>query len=163
VNGVAKFGPLTPELGYLERFDVILLQETYTTSPENGFELEGFIPYHTLARATRRKPSCGLSTLLKIETFVGGTLRSLPCPADWFQVIRWSKPSDQGILFVNVYLAVHTAGFDVSDARLAVTFLTSLRSDFPGDSVILGGDLNYDPWRTQEQRNSGIPISTKTR
>jgi exonuclease III len=163
VNGAAKLSSLTPVLGFLERFDVVMLQETYTTSPENGFELEGFIPYHVLARVTRSKPSCGLTTLLKINTFVGGTLKPLPCPADWFQVIRWRSSSDRGILFINVYFAVHTTGFDASDARLAISFLTTLRSDYPGDSMFLGGDLNYDPWRTQEQRNSKITIPAKTR
>ncbi len=163
VNGVAKFTALTPELGYLESFDVVLLQETFTTSPENGCELFGFIPFHTLARRTKRRPSCGLTTLLKIDSFAGGTLRSMPSPLDWLQVTRWRRPSDRGILFVNAYVAVHTTGFEVADVRSAISYLETIQADFPSDSLILGGDLNYDPWRTVEHRAAKIQIPQKTR
>jgi hypothetical protein len=139
------------------------LQETFTTSPENGFELIGFIPHHILARPTTRRPSCGLTSLLKIDSFAGGTLRPIPCPVDWLQITRWRQPSDRGLLIVNVYLAIHTSGFEADDARTAIAFLESIINDFPGDQMILGGDLNYDPWRTSEHRALRIPIPQKTR
>jgi hypothetical protein len=160
---VSKFNTVTPELRYLERFDVIFAQETYTTSPENGFDLEGYIPYHVLARQTTRKPSWGLSTLVKISTFVGGTLSPIPSPLDWLQVTRWKWPNDRGVLLINAYVAVHTAGFDVNEVRAAVSFLQCLRSDFPADKAILGGDLNVDIWRLREHRLQGVSIPTKTR
>jgi hypothetical protein len=46
INGAPKFTSLTPELHFMETFDVILLQDTFTLSPENGFDLIGYIPYH---------------------------------------------------------------------------------------------------------------------
>ncbi len=163
VNGVSKFNTLTPELRYLEQFDVIFAQETYTISPENGLELEGYIPYHVLARQTTRKPSWGLSTLVKIGAFVGGSLSPIPSPLDWLQVTRWKWPNDRGVLLINAYVAVHTAGFDINDVRAALSFLQCLRSDFPADKMILGGDLNVDIWRLRDQRHQGLPISQKTR
>jgi hypothetical protein len=67
VQGVQKFTPLTPELGYLEEFDAIFLQETFTTSAENGLDLVGYIPYHVLGRVTGGCPSWGLTMLVKID------------------------------------------------------------------------------------------------
>ncbi len=163
VNGAAKFSALTPELRYLEQFDVVLLQETFTTSPENGLDLAGFIPFHVMGRVTGGCPSWGLSTLLKIDTFVGGTLKPVRSPMDWIQVTRWRTESDRGILFINIYVAVHTAGFTVSDTRAALDFFDSLRADFPADCVLMGGDMNADSWRLVDQRNSGVPISHKAR
>ncbi len=163
VNGISKFTALTPELGYLEKFDVVFLQETYTTSPENGLVLDGFIPFHVLARPTGRKPYWGLSTLVKINAFVGGTLRPIQSPLDWLQVTRWSCPSDRGALLINIYVAVHTAGFDVMDTRAAIDFLRCLRTDFPADSLLMGGDLNVDIWRLAEQRRQGVTIPHKAR
>jgi hypothetical protein len=86
VNGAQKLASYTPELGYLEEFDVILLQETFTTNQEHGLDLPGYIPYHVLGRLTGGRPSCGLTTLLKIGSFVGGTMRAIPSPLDWLQV-----------------------------------------------------------------------------
>jgi exonuclease III len=163
INGAQKFTSLTPELSYMENFDVILLQETFTLSPENGLDLIGYIPYHVLGRLTGGRPSWGLSTLLRIDSFTGGTLRPLPSPMDWLQVTRWRRPSDKGLLIINVYFAVYTDGFQQADSRTAIDFLTTLRSDYPGDGVIMGGDFNYDPWRTDEHRVARIPITSKTR
>jgi hypothetical protein len=163
VNGVPKFGAMTPEVRYLEGFHVIFLQETFTTSPENGFELHGYIPYHVLGQLTGGRPSWGLTTLLKINSFVGGSLKPIPSPFDWLQVTRWRRPSDRGILLVNIYVAVYTRGFDFPDARAATEYLSCLRSDYPGDSLLLGGDLNVDTWRLQSQRSSGLTIPKKIR
>ncbi len=163
VNGVSKFSSLLPELRFLEEFDAVFLQETFTTSPENGFNLAGFIPYHAMGRVTGGCPSWGLTTLLRIDTFVGGTMKPLQSPLDWLQVTRWRSPSDRGILFVNIYVAVHTRGFDATDTSTALDFLASLRADYPADNLLMGGDFNADPWRLLEQRSAGQQISHKAR
>jgi exonuclease III len=163
VNGAAKFDTSFPDREYVGDFDVILLQETYVLSPENGLDLPGFIPFHTLGKTTGHKPHWGLSTLLKIESFVGGALLRIPSPYDWIQITRWRPPSDKGILLINIYVPVHTKGFVRADIDSALDFLGQLRADFPADSLILGGDFNVDHWRLSDQRRNGDVIQHKTR
>jgi hypothetical protein len=163
VNGAAKFSALTPELHYLKQFDIVILQETFTTSPENGIDLTGFIPFHVVGRSTGGCRLWRLSTLLKIDTFVGGTLKQVHSPMDWIQVTRWRTDSDRGILIVDIYVAVHTASFAAADTRAALDYIVSLRADFPADCFLMGGDMYVDGWRLVNQRNSGVSVSQKAR
>ncbi len=163
VNGATKLRQMPPERDFLASFDLILLQETYTLSPELAFELDGFIPHHQLGRYTTRRPSWGLTTLWKIDAIVGGVLCRIPSPADWIVVSRWKWGSDVGLMVVNIYLPIHTNGFGPADADTAITFLGSLRSDFPADHFLLGGDLNVDPWRIHDQRLAGEVIPSRVR
>jgi exonuclease III len=163
VNGAAKLNTQDNERKFLAGFDVVFLQETYSGSSDAVFNLDGYIPHHQLGRPTLRRFQWGVSTLMRIEAFVGGVICRIPCPVDWMVVSRWRTESDLGLLLVNVYHPVHSDGFDVLESQTALAFLSTLRDDFPGDGFILGGDLNIDRWRIQEQRASGQTISTNTR
>jgi hypothetical protein len=94
---------------------------------------------------------------------VGGVLCRIPSPADWILVSRWKWESDVGLLVVNIYFPIHTKGIGPADVDTAVTFLGSLRSDFPADRLLIGGDLNVDPWRICEQRASGQDVPSRVR
>lgn len=90
VNGAAKFRGYYPELQYLQTFDVILLQETFTVDERASLEFDGYITFHTPARPTRRRPQWGMASYFRIASFVGGHLRSVQSPSDWIQVISGS-------------------------------------------------------------------------
>jgi hypothetical protein len=64
---------------------------------------------------------------------------------------------------INTYLPAHSDGFSRQEMNSALAFIDSLRLDFPGDSFLMGGDLNVDKWRTTEQRARGQTITTRTR
>ncbi len=69
---------------------------------------------------------------------------------------RWGTVQNPGILFVNVYLPVHTATVSVAEIEQLDSLVSDLRSQFPADTVIMGGDFNYDPWRAAAQQAQGI-------
>jgi exonuclease III len=163
INGVEKLHPYQHERDFLASFDVVLLQETFSLTTDATHDIPGFIPHHQLGRYTTRRPQWGVSTLWRIDAIVGGTLLRIPCPFEWIVVSRWRLPTDIGLLVVNVYLPIHSEGFTRFEADNALSFIASLRSDFPADRFLLGGDLNVDPWKLQEKRASGIPISTRSR
>ncbi len=72
VNSAAKIrdNPLTIER--LVEADVVFLQETLHTRVEDCLELTGFVGQHSLAIPTRRRPSRGLSSFFKINSFTDG-------------------------------------------------------------------------------------------
>jgi exonuclease III len=159
VNGVQKLKVANRELQFLVSFDIILLQETFSTTRDSTLDLHGFIPHHQLGRHHQ----WGLSSLFKIDAFTGGTLHRIACPFEWLIVSRWRQSTDLGFLVVNAYVPTHTDGFTRTDADGAIVFLRSLLDDFPSDGFILGGDLNVDTWRVSTQRNEGRVISSRTR
>ncbi len=159
VNGVQKLKIANHDLKFLGSFDVIFLQETFSTTRDSTLDLHGFIPHHQLGR----RHQWGLSSLFRINGLTGGTLHRVPCPLDWLVVSRWRQETDLGCIFVNVYVPVHTDGFSRSDADAAIAFLRSIHDDFPSDGLVLGGDLNVDTWRVVSQREDGCPISSRTR
>jgi hypothetical protein len=72
VNSAAKIrdNPLT--ISRLVEADVVFLQETLHTNVEDCLELNGFVGQHNLAIPTRRRPSRGLSSFFKIDSFTDG-------------------------------------------------------------------------------------------
>ncbi len=86
INGAPKFRSLAPERAYLAQFDVVFLQETCSVTEGVALELDGYIPFHGLARYTGGKPQWGMTSLFRILSFVGDTLRPVPTGADWIQV-----------------------------------------------------------------------------
>ncbi len=159
VNGVQKLKTTNHDLKFMGSFDVVMLQEMFSTTRDATLDLDGFIPHHQLGR----RHQWGLTSLFRIEAFVGGSLHRLPCPYDWMVVSRWRMPSDLGLIFVNVYLPANTDRFGRSDADSALVFIQSLRDDFPADGFLLCGDLNVDTWRLVVQRAEGHTISNRAR
>ncbi len=165
VNGASKLRDYVFSTSWLREYDVIYLQETYSTSEENVFQMAGYLGHHSLAAYTGRRPSRGVSTLFRIESFVDGALQRITTPFDWVVASRWAPSQQPGLTFVNVYLPVHTGGKDTtrklvaqSDLNIFRDFILDLVSSNPGDSFLLGGDMNFDPWRNEEFRRSRIPI-----
>jgi exonuclease III len=159
VNGVQKLKTSEHDLKFMGSFDVVMLQETFSATRDATLDLHGYIPHHQLGR----RHQWGLTSLFRIEAFVGGSLLRLPCPFDWMVISRWRMPTDLGLLFVNVYLPTHTDGFGRSDVNTALSFLHTLRGDFPNDGFILSGDLNVDTWRLTRQRSEGRIIPNSAR
>jgi exonuclease III len=110
VNGVQKLRGDRSVLDFLGRFDIVLLQETYSGTNEDVLSLEGFIPHHQLARPSTRRAKWGVSTFFRINSFVGGVIRRIPSPVDWMAVSRWQHSSDVGLIVVNVYHAIYSEG-----------------------------------------------------
>jgi exonuclease III len=163
VNGAGKLKSMVDELTFLSSFDIIFLQETFTGSIESALDIPGFIPHHQLGRSAPRGTRWGLSTFLKIDAFVGGVICRIPSPVDWLVASRWRMDTNLGLLLVNVYLPVHTDGFSPTGSQQALSFIKTLRLDFPGDGLLIGGDLNVDRWRVSDQRALGSVISSNTR
>ncbi len=82
VNGVSKLRDYVFSTSWLRQHDVIYLQETYSTSDENVFQLPGYLGHHSLAAYTGRRPSRGVSILFRIESFVEGALQRVTTPFD---------------------------------------------------------------------------------
>jgi exonuclease III len=165
VNGVSKLRDLVFSSTWLQDYDVIFLQETYSTSDDHVFQPPGYLGHHSLAAYTGRRPSRGVSSLFRIEGFVGGALQRLTSPFDWVVVSRWAASQQPGLTFINVYLPVHTRERGVNRKLVAQTdlnifrdFINDLISSNPGDSFLMGGDMNFDPWRSEEARLNRISI-----
>ncbi len=72
VNSVAKIRDNPRAIGHLTNADVVFLQETLHTRVEDCLVLNGFVGQHNLAIPTARRPSRGLSSFFKIESFTDG-------------------------------------------------------------------------------------------
>ncbi len=79
-------------------------------------------------------------------------------PFDWVVVSRWSPPSQPGVIFTNTYLPIHSDGVTRSDVIAFRDYILDLMNSNPGDAFVLGGDVNFDPWRNEEHRATGYPI-----
>ncbi len=71
---------------------------------------------------------------------------------------RWSRPLQPGAIFVNTYLPIHSDGITRTEVIAFRDFILDLMTSNPGDAFLLGGDLNFDPWRNEEHRSIGYPI-----
>jgi exonuclease III len=165
VNGVSKLRDFVFSTSWLGDYDVIFLQETYSTTDDNVIQLSGYLGHHSLAAYTGRRPSRGVSSLFRIESFVDGALQRITTPFDWVVASRWAAAQQPGLTFINVYLPVHTRGKDTNRKLVAQTdlnvfrdFVADLISSNPGDSFLMGGDMNFDPWRSELARINRIPI-----
>ncbi len=161
LNGARKFRNLFPERQYLESFDIVLLQETFSTDETAVYELDSFISFHSLARFTGGRPQWGMTSLVKIPSIIGGRLYPLPVPSEWMLACRWVRPSGLGVVIVNIYIPVHSkkSGVSTHDIKQLSTFFRDLISSFPGDTIICGGDFNVDRWRLPDPRRPPTPLS----
>jgi hypothetical protein len=89
----------------------------------------------------------GLSTYFNLTKFSGGTLQKIVSPLPWVLVVRWACGDQPGVVFVNVYAAIHTEGTLGTDVVEFGDFITDLRSSMGGDEFIIAGDLNIDMYR----------------
>lgn len=74
VNSAAKIRNDPRAVAQISNCDVIFLQETLSSNPDSCLILPGFVGQHSLAIPTNRRPSRGLSSFFRIETFVDGAL-----------------------------------------------------------------------------------------
>ncbi len=161
LNGAAKFRALFPERQYLESFDIVLLQETFSTDDGAALELDGFIAFHSPARITGGRPQWGMTSLIKLPSIIGGRLYPLPVPSEWMLACRWVRPSVLGVLIVNLYIPIHSksANITTQDISQLTTFFRDLALSFPGDTMICGGDFNVDRWRLSDPRKPHTPLA----
>jgi hypothetical protein len=83
-------------------------------------------------------------------------------PVPWVSTVRWSDSTgDSGVLFVNVYCAVHTTGVLEQDFELVHDYLVDLRASFGSDELIIAGDFNADRWRRPFPTNQKERLSLK--
>lgn len=154
VNGVKKFRHLPHEVSFLGSHDIVLLQETFAKDDVELFELRGYYSHHTRALP---RPGCrnvwGLSSFFRTLVFADGFWVKIFSPADWILVSRW-KPSHQaGIVVVNVYVPVHTAGFAAYDIQILRSTVEDLVTTYPGDFFIICGDFNFDRFESNSLRS----------
>jgi hypothetical protein len=81
---------------------------------------------------------------------------------DWILVTRWAKPLLPGLLFINVYVPLHS-GATNDDLNHLPNTVRELQRSYPGDTIVMGGDFNLDPWRCQERRAAQVPMTPQTR
>ncbi len=62
---------------------------------------------------------------------------------------------------MNVYIPLHS-GISNDDLDEFTEAIRSLRDSYPGDSICMGGDFNFDPWRYEIRCASGISQSALT-
>jgi exonuclease III len=123
--------------------DVLFVQETWISSEADQLVIDGYVAFHSPAIPTHGRDACGLSSFFKLTTFAGGQLEKKDTPVPWVSTVRWSD-GNNGVLFVNVYAAVRTAGVLEQDFSLFLNYITDLRSSFGNDQLIVAGDLNAD-------------------
>ncbi len=138
--------------------DVLFLQETWLSSDSEQLEIDGYVAFHAPGIPTHGRDACGLSSFFKLTTFAGGQLEKKDTPVPWVSTVRWSD-GDSGVLFVNIYAAVHTSGVLEQDFELVNDYITDLRSSFGNDQLILAGDFNADRWRRPTPVNKKESLS----
>ncbi len=74
VNSAAKISSDPQAISQLTSCDVVFLQETLHTRAEDCLLLPGFVGQHSLAIPTARRPSRGVSSFFRIQSFVDGSL-----------------------------------------------------------------------------------------
>jgi exonuclease III len=161
VNGAKK---LRSFLGHSKRGlgspDVLFLQETWISSEAEQLVIDGYVAFHAPAVPTHGHDSGGLSSFFKLTTFAGGQLEKKDTPVPWVSTVRWSDTSgESGVLFVNVYSAVHTTGVLEQDFELVAEYLTELRASFGNDQIVIAGDFNADRWRRPVPANNKERLS----
>jgi exonuclease III len=147
VNGVRKFDHLPSEVAFLRSHDVILLQETFSREDAELMELCGFVSHHARAlpgQSEERRNIWGLSSFFRVEKFSDGYWEHLYSPLDWVICSRWKSPSSTGLIVVNVYIPLHTRGFQADDISTLQSTFEDLLSTFPGDAFVVAGDFNVD-------------------
>jgi exonuclease III len=144
VNGARK---LCSFLGHtksgLNSPDVLFVQETWISNEAEQLVIDGYVAFHAPAVPTHGHDFGGLSSFFKLTTYAGGQLEKKDTPVPWVSTVQWSDTSGEvGILFVNVYCAIHTAGVLEQDFELVIDYITELRSSFGRNQIVIGGDFN---------------------
>lgn len=129
------------------RSDVILLQETWVTEECDQLVLRDYIAFHEAAVPSQKRGVMGLSSFFDIKKFSGGTLEQLPSSLKWVLPVRWCPHEGQGVIFVNIYAAIHTSGCIPSDIEEFAQMLRDLQASFGADEFVLAGDWNIDKFR----------------
>jgi exonuclease III len=144
VNGVRKFRHLPHEISFLKEHDVVLLQETFARSDSELLELSGFFSHHQRALpGNGYRNIWGVSSYFRQAAFADGFWTRVFSPVDWLLISRWQPGSEPGLVVLNVYIPVHTAGMTAIDASILRETLVELVSVYPGDSFIVAGDFNF--------------------
>jgi hypothetical protein len=138
----------------------VLLQETFSHTNEACYHAPGFVGHHALASASGGpgRPRWGLTSLFKINSFLEGSFQRLFSSVDWVLVSRWGVAQGRGIIFVNTYMPIHSGGVQEMDLQNYDTLISDLRLQYPADTLIMGGDFNFDPWRCSDFQSLGITV-----
>jgi exonuclease III len=148
VNGVRKLRRFFQTVPHTKvKANVIMLQETWVADKSNQLVLRDYIAFHEAALPSQGHNVMGLSSLFHLAHFSGGKLEKLQSPLPWVLAVRWSPDSGAGVLFVNIYAAIHTTGTMLSDVEEFRMFITDLRSSFGADELVIAGDWNLDKFR----------------
>lgn len=144
VNGARKLNDFPKVLAFLLSASVIYLQETFEFAVPH-FAPPGYIRFSSEALETGGRPSRGSATLFQQSCFSNGKFTGIPSRHDWLLITRWQPfGSPKGLLFVNLYFPRHSADFSQSWTIELEEDIRSLREDFPGDGILLGGDFNFN-------------------
>lgn len=149
VNGSRKLVNFPRVTAFLASLSVIFLQETFEVGGSETFSPPGYIRFAHDALETGGRPSRGSSSLFLQSKFANGSFVSLDLGKDWLLLTRWVPEGwSSGFLFLNVYFPRYSGDFVNSDADFLFEAISDLRADFPGDTMIIGGDFNFDFHRT---------------
>jgi exonuclease III len=127
--------------------DVIFLQETWIADESEQLVVRDYIAFHEAAVPSNGHNVMGLSSFFRLPTFSGGTMEQLQSPLAWALAVRWLSTNGKGVIFINVYAAIHTAGCLQTDVEEFGNFLGELRASFGADEFVIAGDWNLDKFR----------------
>ncbi len=149
VNGIRKLKNIFSRPRQTVRDpDIICLQETWATTELEQLSVSDYVAFHAPALPSNGPRGVGgVSTYFKIDSFVAGCLVKLPSPVWWALTVRWEVENGPGLVVINVYAAMHTAGVQPKDFETLFDFVNDMRCSHGADEVIVLGDLNSDRFR----------------
>lgn len=136
VNGVSNVKNSPPALKFAVTHEIILLQETFEL--KSRFHPSGYIKFNNFARPTGGRPSGGLTTLISQKFCGNSSINRLACAVDWLLPLRIVKKKLRPFILLNVYIPRFSNDFGVGDVNFLADFVSSLRQNYPGHSLILG-------------------------
>ncbi len=125
---------------------MILLQETWVADDSEQLIIHDYVVFHEAALPAIGRNVMGLSSFFRLTSFSGGTLQKLASPLPWVLAVRWAV-GDNGVIFVNVYAAIHTVGCLRTDVTEFGNYISDFRDSFGGDELVIAGDWNVNRFR----------------
>jgi exonuclease III len=131
VNGARKLKPFFQNQNRaFVQTDVFMLQETWIADESEQLVLCDFIAFHEAAVPANGRNVMGLSSFFRLTTFSGGTMEQLQSPLPWVLAVRWLPSNGKGVIFVNIYAAIHTQGVLQSDVDELCDFFDNIQESF---------------------------------
>jgi exonuclease III len=136
--GLSKLVRWPSTVEWLQSFDVMIIQESLQTTPT--FCFNDVTRFDFPALTTRGRSSGGLIVALKNSVF-GATSAAILVQEEFLLVVEVSSATGT-IIIANVYVPVHSQGFNFDTFSNIVSHVETLVSQFPASHFILAGEFS---------------------